>query len=82
MSVNSPQPPPSYSPVRSSRSLLQRISNDSRLESVSAEAIIALLTIVADEVEYRADRRMDIDSIETAEWLFDQADKLKLASQG
>lgn len=68
--------------IRSSRSLLQRISHDDRFHSVSTEIICELLTLVAEEVEYRADRRMDIDSIETAEWLFDQADKIKLASQG
>jgi hypothetical protein len=72
---------PSYGATRNPRSLLQRISHDRRLESVSAEAIITLLTIVAEEIDYRADRRIDIDSIETAEWLFEQADKLKLASQ-
>jgi len=76
------QSTPKYPQIRSSRSLLQRISHDERFQVVSTEIICELLTLVAEEVEYRADRRMDIDSIETAEWLFDQADKIKLASQG
>lgn len=44
--------------------------------------LAALLTVVAEEVEYRAERRMDIDSVETAEWLFSQADKARLAAEG
>ena len=76
------QSTPGYPPIRSSRSLLQRISHDDRFHGVSTQLICELLTVVAEEIEYRADRRIDIDSIETAEWLFEQADKLKLASQG
>jgi hypothetical protein len=82
MSDSISQSTPNFPKIRSSRSLLQRISHDDRFHGVSTQLICELLTLVAEEVEYRADRRMDIDSIETAEWLFDQADKIRLATQG
>lgn len=68
------------SQVKHSRSLLQCLVDDPSTSHSMAE-LAALLTIVAQEVEYRAERRMDLDSIETAEWLYDQADKARLTAE-